>query len=314
MRSLIRPASPCLVPQSEKSSWSELPLVLKLAILELSDSAVDLINFAAASKECSNLIRKDSLWTKCSGLRSQSDWISSYGALSAETQEYIYANNGPTLEREMNDLEEALSAARSAVMQFEGSGGRFDDTIRQTMNEAVKHARRARIDLDSLSPEFLGLARSYSGRFQAVDLAEGGRCPLYRAMEYLTKPQEDANLLKALETAHICVMSGLREEMHYRSPSRIGALSSLTPGAAYLIAEGLNEDSAFSHAALQTALQKCADEAYFLHYSGKGDDNRKYLQEAYLYSTLLNDPPARLPEKLRQIVPKWWTKCEELMI
>jgi hypothetical protein len=213
----------------------------------------------------------------------------------------------------MNDLDEALLAAEKAVMQ--SNRGQDVYIIRGTIDEAVKHAKHARIDFNSLSTDFLNLARSsYLRQSQTFTLAEGCRSPLastYAAIEYLcSQPQEDTTLLEALDRAQIYVISGLREELHCLSPNRIGAISSLTPGAAYLITEGLNEDSVLSHEVLQTTLRRCANEAFFLHHSGLGDDCRKYLQEAYLYWMLLDDPPSSLPEQLRRRVRDCWANAK----
>jgi hypothetical protein len=194
MHSLIRPPpAPSFLQLSGKISWNDLPQELQLAILELNLSAVDLIIIAAASKKCSKLIGGEtSLWTKCSGLSSQSAWVSLYCVLSPETQEYIYKSNGPTHEAQMNDLDEALLAAEKAVMQ--SKRGQHVDIIRRTIDEAVKHAKYARIDFNSLSPDFLNLARPSSAQIRTFALAEGCRSSLastYDAIERLcSQPQK----------------------------------------------------------------------------------------------------------------------------
>ena len=64
MRSLIRPSGTSF-QQSGDLSWKELPKELQLEILGLNLSTTDLVNFAAASKDCSRLNRGEaSLWIK----------------------------------------------------------------------------------------------------------------------------------------------------------------------------------------------------------------------------------------------------------
>ena len=75
----------------------------------------------------------------------------------------------------MDGLNDVFMATRKALYQF--NEGQDINTIRETINEAVKHARHARIDFYILPSGFLDLARSYFKQNRTFGLAEGYTLP-----------------------------------------------------------------------------------------------------------------------------------------